>query len=117
MKHTSKSYAIGPYTVRQDHGTVRLWRVFVGASHGSVAIFAARTLDEASAFARQMCATGRTQPTLVPANGGTEQPFTTKLGRRVQYMYDVERNTHVYLDLDTDTVLPRDFSPDNDGGW
>lgn len=112
----SKSYAVGQYTVRQDVGTSQMWRVFVRTNAGAVAVYAAKYLDEAMAFAQQMCAMVGTQPTLVPANGGTEQPFTTRSGRRVLYVYDCEQRTHLYLDLDADRLLPRDWSPLTDGG-
>ena len=112
MKHSaSKSYQIGQYVVRRDTGGSSRWRVFVQTKHGGVQVFCAQTLEAASAFAHQMCAMVRTQPTLVPANGGTEQPFTTRSGRRVLYVYDCEAGTHGYLDLGTDQMLPRDFSP------
>lgn len=112
----SKSYAVGQYTVRQDVGTSSLWRVFVRTNAGAVSVYVAKTQSEAMAFASQMCAMVGSQPTLIPANGGTEQPFTTRAGRRVLYVFDVERRTHQYLDLGTDMLLPLDWSPLNDGG-
>ena len=112
----SKSYAVGQYTVRQDVGARPMWRVFVRTNAGAVAVYAAKSQADAMAFAAQMCAMVGTQPTLVPANGGTEQPFTTRSGRRVLYVYDCEQRTHLYLDLGTDTLLPRDWSPLTDGG-
>lgn len=111
----SKSYAVGPYTVRQDVGASPMWRVFVHTSHGAVSVFSAKTLTEARAFAAQAALSLQTQPTLVPANGGTEQPFTTRTGRRVLYVYDCEQQTHRYLDLGCDRLLPRDWSPLTDG--
>ena len=84
--------------------------------NGGVCVFAADSLASASAAAHAMAAATREQPTLVPANGGTEQPFTTRSGRRVLYVYDCETGQHGYLDLGTDTLLPRDFSPLTDEG-
>lgn len=112
----SKSYAVGQWTVRADPGPRPLYRVFVPTSRGAVSIFSGKTLAEAMAFAQQMAMQVRSAPTLVPANGGTEQPFTTRAGRRVLYVYDCEQRTHLYLDLGTDTLLPRDWSPLTDGG-
>ncbi|OSZ33053.1 hypothetical protein BVZ28_13640 [Alcaligenes faecalis] len=48
---------------------------------------------------------------LVPASGGTEQPFTVN-GRRWLYCWDTETKQHCYLDLDNDIpVWNRSFHP------
>jgi len=48
---------------------------------------------------------------LVPACGGTEQPFTVN-GVRWQYCWDPESGRHAYLNLDTDlAVFNREFHP------
>ena len=41
----------------------------------------------------------------IPACGGTELPFTTRLGRRLQYMYQPSTGRHAYIDLDRDLIL------------
>mgnify|MGYP003677355375 FL=1 len=47
----------------------------------------------------------RAQSYWLPASGGTEQPFTTKTGHRVQYMYQPLTGKHAYLDLDSDLFI------------
>lgn len=44
----------------------------------------------------------------VPAAGGKEEPFNTKDGRRLQYMWNPSTREHAYLDLDTDVLLSDD---------
>jgi hypothetical protein len=41
----------------------------------------------------------------VPAAGGTEEPFLTRGGRRLQYVWQPETGRHAYLDLETDLIL------------
>lgn len=41
----------------------------------------------------------------VPASGGTEEPFRTRTGRRLQYVWQPSTGRHAYLDLDTDLIL------------
>jgi hypothetical protein len=41
----------------------------------------------------------------VPANGGTEEPFTTRTGRRLLYCWQPSSGRHAYLDCDTDIIL------------
>lgn len=41
----------------------------------------------------------------VPACGGTELPFETRNGRRVQYMWNRNSREHAYYDLDRDIFL------------
>jgi hypothetical protein len=45
-----------------------------------------------------------------PASGGTEQPFKTRTGRRLQYVYQPSTGNHAYLDLDTDLILSHEDS-------
>lgn len=40
-----------------------------------------------------------------PASGGTEEPFYTRSGRRLQYMWQPSTGRHAYLDLGTDLLL------------
>lgn len=40
-----------------------------------------------------------------PASGGTEEPFTTRGGRRLLYCWQPTTGRHAYLDLDTDLIL------------
>lgn len=41
----------------------------------------------------------------VPANGGTEQPFYTRAGRRLLYCWQPSTGRHAYLDCGTDLIL------------
>lgn len=41
----------------------------------------------------------------IPANGGSEEPTTDGLGRRVLYVWHPATGKHAYLDLSTDTIL------------
>ena len=41
----------------------------------------------------------------LPANGGTELPFVTRSGRRLQYLWQPTTGNHAYLDCDTDLIL------------
>ena len=40
-----------------------------------------------------------------PACGGSEQPFTTRGGRRLLYCWQPSTGKHAYLDLGTDLIL------------
>lgn len=44
----------------------------------------------------------------LPANGGTETPFTTRSGRRLQYCWQPSTGRHAYLDMGTDLILTDD---------
>lgn len=48
------------------------------------------------------------QPNWIPACGGTEQPFTTRTGRRLLYCWDTRSGRHAYLDLESDIILTDD---------
>ena len=41
----------------------------------------------------------------LPANGGTEEPFMTRSGRRLLYCWQPSTGRHAYLDLGTDLIL------------
>lgn len=41
----------------------------------------------------------------IPANGGTEEPFIAKNGRRLLYCWQPLTGNHAYLDCDTDIML------------
>lgn len=41
----------------------------------------------------------------VPANGGTETPFTSRSGIRMLYCYNPRLGRHEYLNVDTDTIM------------
>lgn len=47
----------------------------------------------------------RAQGDWYPASGGTEKPFKTRTGRRLQYVHQPSTGNSAYLDLDTDIVL------------
>lgn len=62
------------------------------------------TTQTIEAHSRHYCR----QASLVPAAGGTEQPFVTRLGARVMYCWDPSisgRDSHCYVNLDTDVIL------------
>lgn len=40
-----------------------------------------------------------------PASNGTEQPFTTRNGYRLQYCWQPSTGKHAYLDLGSDYIL------------
>ena len=40
-----------------------------------------------------------------PASGGTEEPFVTRTGRRLQYCWQPSTGDHAYLDCGTDLIL------------
>lgn len=40
-----------------------------------------------------------------PANGGTEQPFVTRTGRRLLYVWQPTTGKHAYLDCESDLIL------------
>lgn len=50
----------------------------------------------------------RDQGNWVPACGGTEQPFTTRSGYRLQYLWQPSTGRHAYINLDTDIILTDD---------
>lgn len=41
----------------------------------------------------------------VPAAGGTETPFPTRMGARLLYCYQPRSGRHAYLDCGTDIIL------------
>ena len=45
------------------------------------------------------------QSAWVAACGGTEKPFTTKTGHRVQYMFQPLTGKHAYLNLENDLFI------------
>lgn len=45
------------------------------------------------------------QGSWVPANGGTEQPFTTRNNRKLLYCYQPSTGRHAYCDLAKDIML------------
>lgn len=47
----------------------------------------------------------REQGNWFPASGGTEEPFFTRTGRRLQYMWQPSTGRHAYYDVNTDLIL------------
>lgn len=41
----------------------------------------------------------------IPACGGTEEPFVSRSGKRLQYVWQPSTGQHAYLDLDSDMIL------------
>lgn len=50
----------------------------------------------------------REQGNWIPANGGTETPFTSRSGVRLLYVYQPSTGNHAYLDLDRDVILSQE---------
>jgi len=46
----------------------------------------------------------------IPAAGGAEEPFVTRGGKRLQYMWNPSTGEHAYLDLDDDLILSEEES-------
>mgnify|MGYP006970126022 CR=1 FL=1 len=44
--------------------------------------------------------------TWVPACGGTEQPFVTRSGVKVQYLWNNVTGEHRYINCDNDILIP-----------
>lgn len=44
----------------------------------------------------------------IPANGGTETPFTSRSGIKLLYCWNPSLNKHAYLNVNTDTILTDD---------
>lgn len=43
-----------------------------------------------------------------PACGGTEVPFRSRSGKRMQYMWQPATGRHAYLDVDVDVLMTDD---------
>jgi hypothetical protein len=41
----------------------------------------------------------------IPACGGTENPFTTRAGMLVQYLWNTSTGEHAYINCRTDIIL------------
>jgi hypothetical protein len=50
----------------------------------------------------------REQGHWIPASGGTEKPFTTRTGKRLQYLWQPSTGKHAYYDVDSDIILTDD---------
>lgn len=48
----------------------------------------------------------------VPAHNGTEEPFTSRSGKRLLYCYNPRQKRHAYLDLSSDIILTDDEAMD-----
>lgn len=47
----------------------------------------------------------------VPACGGNEEPFNSRSGLRLLYVYNFRTGEHRYLNLGSDLIMPLDFDP------
>lgn len=47
----------------------------------------------------------KSQGDWIPACNCSEQPFTTRSGRRLLYVYQPRSGNHAYLDMGTDLIL------------
>jgi hypothetical protein len=52
-----------------------------------------------------------------PANGGTEEPFYTRSGKRLLYCWQPSTGDHAYLDLDNDLLLSDEQAREALGLW
>ena len=63
------------------------------------------TLNDLIAEEKKQLAENRLNDNWVPACGGTEEPFVSRSGKRLQYVWQPSTGHHAYLDLDSDTIL------------
>ena len=47
----------------------------------------------------------KSQGNWVAASSGTEKPFTTRTGHKVQYMWQPSTGRHAYINLETDIII------------
>ena len=94
------------YTKRFELGQMKDAQKWV-KSHG-----AKESIDDYREYARKddlkkqyASAVSEKRDTWVPASGGTEEPFKSHSGRRLQYMYNPGQGKHAYLDKDSDMIL------------
>jgi hypothetical protein len=53
-------------------------------------------------------ACSKNEDVYVPACGGTEKPFITRTGRKLQYCYNPCLNDHAYVDCMSDLILSQE---------
>jgi len=63
------------------------------------------TLNDLIAEEKKQLAENRLNDNWLPACGGTEEPFVSRSGKRLQYVWQPSTGHHAYLDLDSDTIL------------
>ena len=63
------------------------------------------TLNDLIAEEKKQLAENRLNDNWLPACGGTEEPFVSRSGKRLQYVWQPSTGQHAYLDLDSDIIL------------
>ena len=63
------------------------------------------TLNDLIAKEKKQLAENKLNDNWLPACGGTEEPFVSRSGKRLQYVWQPSTGQHAYLDLDSDTIL------------
>jgi hypothetical protein len=63
------------------------------------------TLNDLIAEEKKQLAENRLNDNWLPACGGTEVPFKSRSGKRLQYVWQPSTGHHAYLDLDSDLIL------------
>jgi hypothetical protein len=63
------------------------------------------TLNGLIAKEKKQLAENKLNDNWIPACGGTEEPFVSRSGKRLQYVWQPSTGQHAYLDLDSDTIL------------
>jgi hypothetical protein len=63
------------------------------------------TLNDLIAEEKKQLAENKLNDNWLPACGGTEEPFVSRSGKRLQYVWQPSTGHHAYLDLDSDLIL------------
>jgi hypothetical protein len=93
---TKKAAALSYLRRMGGAGTVEYWEPGSAAEHMRNPSLA----EELEERDRQ-----RRQGDWYPASAGAEEPFTTRTGRRLQYVYQPSTGRHAYYDLGSDLIL------------
>ncbi len=93
--------------IENEQDAPRWVKIFTSSEPGAIFELSRRRPSKSPSIPRQLEAKDRwkAQGDWVPASGGTEQPFWTRTGRRLQYVYQPRTGRHAYLDLGTDVIL------------
>jgi hypothetical protein len=62
-------------------------------------------LNDLIAMEKKQLAENRLNDNWLPACGGTEVPFKSRSGKRLQYVWQPSTGHHAYLDVDSDIIL------------
>ena len=75
----------------------------VGGAEGR--IYAGQIFSKMPCINKGVAMKQTTNDNWLPANNGTETPFTTRTGKRLLYVWQPSTGKHAYLDCDTDLIL------------